>query len=180
MMRIRVYRFAMLCVVAAAIGTGCSDTPTQPGSSSGGPGAGPSESLGPGIYASLTLGAETSGVRPLGVAVKRVGDGPEISSAQLVLEFDPAILGLRGGEVRRGLLGAWSEISPGRLRIAAAALDGLGDEPLLTLSVSPTKPLGKEHFIATYEELTSSDGFEDLLELVVPRPHPLFTAAGAQ
>jgi hypothetical protein len=134
----------------------------------------PFAELRPGIYPTLVVLEAAGDTATLGVEIRSVGEARAVSSVQLVLSFDPSSLTLLGAVPRSGLVGAWSELEPGRIRLAAASLNPLGSGPVLTLHALASAPLDESRFSMEVEELVATDGFHDLTPEVPSRAHPVF------
>lgn len=100
-----------------------------------------------------------------------------VSSYQGEFIFDPGALKIVEGSFPDGLLGAWNEVEPGRIRFAGVKLDGLGEGVALTLLVETQRALSPGDFRIDMEEIVASEGFTDITDRVVRRDAPILTSA---
>jgi hypothetical protein len=98
-----------------------------------------------------------------------------VSSYQGELRFDPEALSVVAGKFPEGVMGAWNEVEPGRIRFAGVSINGLGDGAALQLTVQAKRALLAADFHVAMEEVTSADGFTDLTQKVVAQKAPVVT-----
>ena len=139
------------------------------------------QGLGPGIHPVLSIPdlASSAAGQTLQVSLHLEGvqiDKP-VSSYQGEFRFDPDALSVVSGSFPKGILGAWNEIEPGRIRFAGVAMDGLGETAALGLTVQAKRPLQATDFHVAMEEVTSVEGFTDLTQKVVTQDAPILTTA---
>jgi hypothetical protein len=114
-----------------------------------------------GIYPLVRLVAESQSSAQVELYLKRVRTADALSSYQGELTYDPAILTLDHTDLPPGLTGTTYQTAPGRIRFAAAALEGVGDVPLLALRFTRTGQISAATFQVAVEEVTGP-GFTDL------------------
>ena len=152
----RLALFAPLVAVAAS----CSDA-TAPVDESGMPGH-----LDRGIYPLVNVVSETPQSAQVELFLKRVPGSIKLASYQGELTYDPAVLSLEHTDLPPGLIGSTNETSPGHVRFAGAALDGVGDVPVLAMRFTRRGELGAKSFGVKVEELSDTEGFADLTSQV--------------
>jgi hypothetical protein len=149
-----------LLVPLAAIAASCSDA-TAPVEESGLP-----SHLERGIYPLVNVVSETQAGAQVELYLKRVPAGVLLASYQGELTYDPAVLTLEHTDLPQGLIGSTNETAPGHVRFAGAALDGVGDVPVLALRFTRRGEVGAKSFGVKVEELSGSEGFADLTSQV--------------
>lgn len=112
--------------------------------------------------------------------LRREGVETPIASFQGELRYDVSKLTVQGGSFPSGVMGAWNEVEPGRIRFAAASIDGMAGTLALTLRATPRGEIGESTFRVTMEELVGTATFEDLTPRFVERAHPLFSTSALQ
>lgn len=136
------------------------------------PPPGPSPELGPGIHPVLVVESQRDGRAVLQLHFERVDVAADIASLQGELRYDAQRMTLEEATFRPGLAGAWHQGEPGRIRFAAATLDGLGEAPALTLTFAAAAGVRATDFAVAMEELVARETFAPLTAQVVPYEHP--------
>ncbi|HEY0019367.1 MAG TPA: hypothetical protein VGC13_23905 [Longimicrobium sp.] len=164
--RIRARRWAAAAAVLALLG-GCDNTlQTQT----------ETPILAPGVHAVVVVPPAAPGSpTEVQLHLRREGVVTPIASYQGELRYDASLLTVQGGAFPAGVMGAWNEVEPGRVRFAAAAPDGLGGSLALTLRATPRGEIGESAFQVRMQELVGAAAFEDLTPRFVDRAHPLFS-----
>jgi hypothetical protein len=135
------------------------------------------------------LAGLTRGIHPLVVLAKPAGDtvrvelrlhqvemNARISSFQGELTFDTGRLTLVGAEVPPHLLVAWNEVEAGRVRLAGAGAEGLGEVPMLVLRFVPGGTEGAGAFKLGMEEIVAGEeSFTNVTSQLVSHDHTLVT-----
>ncbi|HYW05400.1 MAG TPA: hypothetical protein VE913_00510 [Longimicrobium sp.] len=114
------------------------------------------------------------------VRIKREKNTSEIASFQAELSYDTTQLGLVGGDFAPSVAGAWHEVSPGRVRFAGAAEQGMGDVPLVTLRFANKQIVENRTFGLGFQELVEANDFRDLTTELVARASPLVVSTYPQ
>lgn len=140
----------------------------------------PEPPLQPGIHPVLVVTPEAGEQARVELRLRRVEVASEVASYQGELVFDREQMTLRGAEVPTGIMGAWNEVEPGRIRFAGARIDGVGNGAVLVLRVTPKGALEPEAFQVRLTELTEVGSFTDLTPRVVASPRPLLVRAGTR
>lgn len=153
---------AMLLVLVAAA---CSEAQ--------GKGSPVEPALGQGIHPVLVVTPLEAGESRVELVLRRVDVAEQVGSVQGELTYDAARMRLRSAEIPQGIMGAWNEVSPGRIRFAGLKVDGLGDGAVLALRVEASAPLAAEAFSVTLSELTEAATLGNITARVTPAPHPL-------
>lgn len=134
--------------------------------------------LAPGVHAVVVVApVEAGSPAEVQLHLRRQGVATPLASYQGELRYDVARLAVTGGSFPAGVAGAWNEVEPGRIRFAAASLDGLPGTLALTLQATPRGEIGEASFEVRMEELVGAAAFEDLTPRFVQRAHPLFSRA---
>lgn len=133
------------------------------------------QGLAPGIHPIVVLASKSGSSASVELHLKRVGVDAKIASFQGELDFAADRLTLAGAELSPGVMGAWHESEPGKVRFAGAAMEGVGDGPVLRLRFTAAGPVDGDAFRVKVEELVSSADFQDLSPRVVAREQPLFS-----
>lgn len=133
------------------------------------------EGLAPGIHPIVVLTSRAGNAATVELHLKRVGVDARIASFQGELEFATERLTLAGAELSPGVMGAWNESAPGKVRFAGAAMEGLGEGAVLRLRFTAKGAVEGDAFQVKVEELVSSADFQDLSPRVVAREQPLFS-----
>jgi hypothetical protein len=164
-------RWAAAAALVALLG-GCDNTlQTQTGT--------PAEPVRtPGVHAEVVVPPAAAGApAEVQLHLRREGVETPIASYQGELRYDVSRLQLQGGSFPAGVVGAWNEVEPGRVRFAAAAPEGLGGTLALTLRALPRGEVAESTFQVRMDELTGAASFEDLTPRFVEREHPFFSTA---
>lgn len=131
--------------------------------------------LAPGVHAVVVVSpAEVQ------LHLRREGVETPIASYQGEMRYDVSRLTVQGGSFPSGVMGAWNEVEPGRIRFAAAAPEGLQGSLALTLRTTPRGEVGESAFQVRMDELVGAASFEDLKPRFVERAHPLFSTTPPQ
>lgn len=135
----------------------------------------------PGVHAVVVVPPAAPG-EPVQVQLhlRREAVEAAIASYQGELRYDVSRLQVQGGSYPAGVVGAWNEVEPGRIRFAAAAADGLAGSLALTLRATPRGEIGADAFQVQMEELVGAASFENLTPRFVRREHPLFSTTPLQ
>jgi hypothetical protein len=159
----RLARAAAACA-AVALAAACADA-VAPEQSDGLP-----RDLERGIYALVNVASESQSAAQVEVYLKRVPGAIRLASYQGELTYDAAALTLEHTDLPAGMIGTTNEVSPGHVRFAGAALDGVGDVPVLALRFTRKGgTIGQQTFQVKVEEVAGSDGFTDLTQQVSTR-----------
>jgi hypothetical protein len=158
----RLARAAAACA-AVALAAACADA-VAPEQSDGLP-----RDLERGIYALVNVASESQSAAQVEVYLKRVPGAIRLASYQGELTYDAAALTLEHTDLPAGMIGTTNEVSPGHVRFAGAALEGVDDVPVLALRFTRRGAIGQQSFQVKVEEVTGSDGFTDLTPQVSPR-----------
>ncbi|HEX6370699.1 MAG TPA: hypothetical protein VF006_17385 [Longimicrobium sp.] len=169
--RIRAPRWAAAAAVLALLG-GCDNTlQTQT----------ETPTLAPGVHAVVVVAPAAPGSpAEVQLHLRRQGVETPIASYQGELRYDASRMTVQGGSFPAGVMGAWNEVEPGRVRFAAAAPDGLSGSLALTLRATPKGEIGESAFQVRMDELVGAAAFEDLTPRFVQRAHPLFSTTPLQ
>ena len=150
--------------LAALAATACADA-VSPETSGGLP-----KNLERGIYPLVNVASETQTSAQVELYLKRVPGSIRLASYQGELTYDAATLTLEHTDLPAGMIGTTNETSPGHVRFAGAALDGVDDVPVLALRFTRKGgTLGQQTFQVKVEEVAGSDGFADLTSQVSTR-----------
>jgi hypothetical protein len=134
--------------------------------------------LPPGVHAVVVVAAVAAGSpAEVQLHLRRQGVETPLASYQGELRYDVESLTVTGGSFPAGVAGAWNEVEPGRIRFAAASLDGLPGTLALTLQATPRGEIGETAFQVQMEELVGAAAYENLTPRFVQRAHPLFSRA---
>ena len=137
--------------------------------------------LPPGVHAVVVVAPAAAGApAEVQLHLRRQGVESPLASYQGELRYDVSRLTVQGGGFPAGVVGAWNEVEPGRIRFAAAAPEGLGGTLALTLRATPRGEIGESAFQVRLDELGGAAGFENLTARAVQREHPLFSASALQ
>lgn len=163
-------RGAFALVLSLALVAGCKDAvqPQEPNVLEG---------LGPGIHPVVVVASRGGGSASVELQLRRVQTSATVASYQGELEYDARALKLTGAELPKGVMGAWNETSPGKVRFAGAVLEGLADGPVLVLHFTTSGSIRGDGFRVKLEEVVATEGFTDLSPQVVAREQPLFSAS---
>ncbi|HYW12537.1 MAG TPA: hypothetical protein VE871_11300 [Longimicrobium sp.] len=132
--------------------------------------------LAPGVHAVVVVvPVEAGSPAEVQLHLRRQGVATPLASYQGELRYDVERLSVTGGSFPAGVAGAWNEVEPGRIRFAAASLDGLPGTLALTLQATPRGEIGEAAFEVRMEELVGAAAFENLTPRFVQRAHPLFS-----
>jgi hypothetical protein len=153
----------LAALAAAAILSACNDA-TAPVQGDGMP-----RNLERGIYALVNVASETEQSAQVELYLKRVQTDARLASYQGELTYDPAVLTLEHTDLPTGLIGTTNETSPGHVRFAGAALDGVGDVPVLAMRFTRHGAVAQQTFQVKVEEVAGSDGFADLTSQISTR-----------
>jgi hypothetical protein len=166
-------RLALAIPMAAAVLlAACSDA-TAPSPDNGLP-----RNLDRGVYPLVTVASQSANAAQVELYLKRVPAAIKLSSFQGELTYDPAVLALEHTDLPPGIIGSTNEATPGHVRFAGAALDGVGDVPVLALRFTRRGEIRRESFGVKVEEITDSEGFADLTAQVSAGT-PFFHVASA-
>lgn len=138
----------------------------------------PFAGLGPGIHPVLVVAGQDAKEARVELYLHRVEVAEQVASYQGELRYDTGRMKLSAAELPGGVAGAWNEVEPGRVRFAAAALEGVGDAPVLTLRFAPTGRIERSGFTLDVEEIVATEAFAPLTAKVVKQTgdRPLFSA----
>jgi len=104
-----------------------------------------------------------------------VPDG--VAAYQGELSFVSSALSIKEGGFAEGVLGAWNEASPGTVRFAGAALEGIGSRPILQLTARAVRAPAAEDFTVVMEEVIATQGFANLTAHMAIAARPVLTRA---
>lgn len=137
--------------------------------------------LTPGVHAVVVVASPAPGSAPeVQLHLRREEVPTPIASYQGELRYDVSRLTVQGGAFPAGVVGAWNEVEPGRIRFAAAAPEGLAGSLALTLRATPRGAMDASAFQVRMEELVGAAAFENLTPRFVQREHPLFSTSPLQ
>lgn len=137
--------------------------------------ANPLAGMGPGIHPVLVV-APAEGGAQVELHLRKVQVEAQVASYQGELRYDAGAMRLSGAQLPPGVVGAWNEVQPGRVRFAAVAPSGVGEGPVLTLRFAAAAQPGRESFGLMMEEVVAHD-FADLTDRVSRPLHPLLSTA---
>ena len=164
---------AACALLAAGVSAGCDNT-VQPEARD------PLAGLAPGIHPVVVVTGRSGDTTTLELRLHQVGVKAIVASYQGQLGFDGGAVRVAGARVPDGIAGAWNEVQPGRVRFAGAALDGIGERPMLVLRAVSAAPVEAATFTLEMEEVVSAGGgFENVTARVQRQPNPLFMQAPA-
>lgn len=133
------------------------------------------EGLRPGIHPIVVVASRAGASARVELQLRRVQVDAKVSSYQGELQYDTRVMKLEGAELPTGIMGAWNETAPGKVRFAGATLEGMGDGAVLTLRFTTTGAIRAEGFKVRMEEIVASSDFQNLSTKVVSREQPLFS-----
>ena len=149
--------------IAMLLAAACSDA-TAPVANDGLP-----SNLDRGIYPLVNVASETGSSAQVELYLKRVKVDDRLASFQGEMTYDAAALELEHTDLPPGIVGSTNETSPGHVRFAGAALDGVGDVPVLALRFTRRGEIGQQSFGVKVEEVAGATGFTDLTSAVSTR-----------
>jgi|GEM_PF-1726522 len=165
--------FALIALVS----TGACRDAVEPGRANGGDSL---NGLARGLHPVLVVADNGPITTYVDVRLKRERNTSRIASFQAELAYDTTQLGLVGGDFAPSVAGAWHELSPGRVRFAGAAEDGMGDVPLVTLRFANKQIVERRTFELGFQELVEANDFRDLTAELVARATPLVVSTYPQ
>jgi len=112
----------------------------------------------PRVRSAVAVSAEAGGGSRVEVRLERDAAAPQVGSFQGELRFDPAALTLAGAELPAGLVGAWNQVEPGRVRFAGVSPNGLGGGAVLVLRFTSRAPVAPDQLQVRLEEVFAVDG----------------------
>lgn len=174
----RVTRRTALSLALCALLLGCGgDGPTAPETVA--PPVDPLALLGPGIHPVLVVREATATHASVALELRRKEVVSAVASYQGELTYDPARMKLAAAEIPQGVMGAWFEVEPGRIRFAGARLEGMIDGPVISLSFDLIAPgVDAGAFRLALDELRAAGAFADLKpSLVLPERMTFLTPA---
>jgi hypothetical protein len=130
-----------------------------------------------GIYPLVSVASRTGGAAQVELYLKRVETSPSLASYQGELTYDPHLLTLDHTDLPPGIIGATNEVSPGHVRFAGAAVDGVGDVPVLAMRFTTHGDFGRGAFGVKVEEVVGAGDLGDLTAQVAPGA-PFFATSG--
>jgi len=155
---------AAAAAAALALAAACADA-VAPEAEGGLP-----KNLERGIYPLVNVASESQTSAQVDLYLKRVPGAIRLAGYQGELTYDADALTLEHTDLPAGMIGTTNETSPGHVRFAGAALDGVDDVPVLALRFTRRSgTLGQQSFQVKVEEVTGSDGFTDLTQQVSTR-----------
>jgi hypothetical protein len=157
---------ALLAGVALAA---CEGQPVAPQT------ADPLAGMGPGIHPVLVV-APAEGGAQVDLHLRRVQVEVSVASYQGELRYDAGAMRLSSAQLPAGVVGAWNEVQPGRVRFAGVAPSGVGDGAVLTLRFAAASQPARESFGLVMEELIAPD-FAELTDRVSSPLHPVLSTA---
>lgn len=129
----------------------------------------------PGIHPVLVVTGESGSEAVVELHLKRVKIASTVASFQGELVFDARALTLTGASVPGGITGAWNEVEKGHVRFAGVSLDGIGEGAVLALRLATQGKVDAGAFQLRFEELTATEGFQDLTPAIRQAEHPLLS-----
>ncbi|MDB4950230.1 MAG: hypothetical protein JWM27_2879 [Gemmatimonadetes bacterium] len=159
-------------LAAAALLAACSDA-TAPRQDDGLPG-----NLDRGIYPLINVVSQTASAAQVDLYLKRVPSAVKLASFQGELTYDATVMTLDHTDLPAGIIGSTNEVGVGHVRFAGAALDGVGDVPVLTLRFTRHGEVQRESFKVKVEEVSGTEGFADLTAQVSGRDPYFHMASG--
>jgi hypothetical protein len=115
-----------------------------------------------GLYPQVVVGGTASSTTQVSVSLLRKPSGLRLGSYQGELTYDPAVLRFERANLPEGVDGVAAVTSPGHIRFVGAALDGLGEVPLVTLRFARTGSVKPASFGTVFEEVTAASDLADL------------------
>lgn len=142
-------------------------------------------SLPPGIHPIVSIpGLETAVVGSsitLRVHLHSVDIEDEVASYQGVFVYEPDVLEIQTGSFPDGILGAWNQIEPGRIRFAGAVLEGIGTRPILELRGRLKRMPAKDDFFVQIEEVVAAEKLVVMTnDVVLADAAPILTSANLE
>lgn len=160
---------SMLAVVLTSLVLGSCDSPAEPGEED------VLRGLGPGIHPVLAVASRTAGETTIELHFEQVDVDVELSGFQGELTFDTSDLTFAGADLPGHITGAWNEVERGRVRFAGVALDGVGENHVLTLRFRTRQQVSASAFTLRIEEVIATTAPEVVTSRVVARERPLFS-----
>ncbi|HEU0053564.1 MAG TPA: hypothetical protein VFQ39_10320 [Longimicrobium sp.] len=134
----------------------------------------PTENLSTGIHPVLIASDPGPTTSYITLQLRPVRIEARIAGYQGELTYDPATLELTGAEFPSGVEGAWNLASPGVVRFAGTALEGVDAQgTVLLLRYIRKGTVTDQAFTVSVAELVGNASLDDLLPLYVSRDHPL-------
>lgn len=128
--------------------------------------------LGQGIHPVLVVTPLAAGESRVELVLRRVDVAEQVASVQGEITYDVARMRLQSAEIPQGIMGAWNEVAPGRIRFAGLKVEGLGDGAVLALRVQARAPLAADAFTVTLSELTEAATLGNITARAAQAPHP--------
>jgi hypothetical protein len=128
--------------------------------------------LGQGIHPVLVVTPLAVNESRVELVLRHVDVTEQVASVQGELTFDVDRVRLQSAEIPQGIVGAWNEVAPGRIRFAGLRVNGLGDGAVLALRVQTSVPLAAEAFSVTLSELTDASTLGNMTARAARAPHP--------
>jgi hypothetical protein len=164
--RFRTTRWWFAVLLAAAVGS-C-DSGTEPADD-------PFAGLEPGIHPVLVVARQRGGSATVELRFREVDVEARVSGFQGELTFDPQALALETASMPSRITGAWNEVEHGRLRFVGVALDGVGDDAVLSMTFRTSAPVTAQTFGLRMEEVIATTAPENVTSKVISRERPLFS-----
>jgi hypothetical protein len=114
-----------------------------------------------GLYPQMTV-TTSKGTAQAELGLRQVPGGISLGSYQGELVYNPQVLTLQSAELPAGVIGDANEVSPGHVRFAGSALDGVTGSSVLKLRFAVKGTVVRESFSATFEEVTDATEFADI------------------
>jgi hypothetical protein len=132
--------------------------------------------FGQGIHPVLVVTPLAANESRVELVLRRVDVTEQVASVQGELTYDVGRMRLQSVEIPQGIVGAWNEVAPGRIRFAGLKVDGLGDGAVLALRVQASAPLAAGAFGVTLSELTEASTLGNITARAARAEHPALVA----
>jgi hypothetical protein len=119
-----------------------------------------------GLYPQIVVSGSAPSVAEVKLSLLRKPKGVRLGSYQGEFTYDPATLTLEGWSLPEGAEGAVNAETPGRLRFVATAVEGVGEDPLVTLRFYRRGAISAANLGVLFEEVSAAADFSDLTPLV--------------
>jgi hypothetical protein len=164
-------RRAALALALAAFAAACGD---DGGTNAKPKPVDPTENLPTGIHPVIIASDPGPTTSYITLQLRPVRIEAKVAGYQGELTYDATLLELTGADFPAGVEGAWNLASPGVVRFAGTALEGVdGQGTVLNLRYIRKSPVTDQAFTVRVAELVGNANLDDLLPLYVDRDHPV-------
>ena len=163
-----------LMIVAIAACDVWTETATLPGQVASG-GEVDVGRLAPGIHP-IFVPRSGQGSIHLDLLLVQVGEGERAASIQGELTVHPGSIQVANVVAPSGVLAAWNPVAEGSIRLAAIAVGGFPDGPILTIEIIGDREMQRGDLTFHVEEITSYTGFQDVTETLILEDTPLMSS----